>query len=708
MLRPYRMLTYYENEIRQWHSRLEEQYRNLESAAEAEPAANDEAPPKDAGAKDGKFKSKTALEHLTCLLKFMGDYVHKRLDYLKSSSCERIFFSDIWHLFKPGGHVISADGKQIYQIFNVTSTPHIGEERFSKFAKEDEDSREAADGHIVIQCIFIHFDGRQIGPVVRNVSIPKFDGEKAVTLLKVYPLRFHVRKKLERQIMARKPTGDQLDKSLRDGVAKLQETLIERGKLFTEVAAVKHMYYSGLTVDTRDEVQSQVMIDFAEAFLVEKNGNWRPEVKHLVGMIEISNSPRRDALCTALCCAEESVHNDIYVDNKRHHDFMKEMLRGVEDGVDDLPPAAIYPRPLETLKTGGSPLTRDDFLIMSYTVFGFVLRDRSWAQLDLTHLTHVTDSVDASANGNDDETEDDKTAFGRLVLPPGHKNMVLSLVSQHFRNKAAQRDRDSDEQVDIVRGKGKGLIILLHGAPGVGKTTTAEGVAEKFKKPLFQITCGDLGSSPNAVEDALQTNFALANRWGCILLLDEADVFLAERRRDYFNRNGLVAVFLRVLEYYAGILFLTTNRIGDFDEAFASRIHMSLHYPPLKLVSTSKIFELNLKMIKKRYQEADRKIMIDIQAIGDYAEEYWQRNVKARLNGRQIRNACQTALALAEFDAQPEGSKYDLTVRSDAKVHLTVKHIQTVSDVYLEFIEYLKAVHGTDAETHANEAGLRA
>lgn len=98
---------------------------------------------------------------------------------------------------------------------------------------------------------------------------------------------------------------------------------------------------------------------------------------------------------------------------------------------------------------------------------------------------------------------------------------------------------------------------------------STEGVAETFGKPLFQITCGkqeglrrrftlvlleycvgtsnltldlgDLGSTPKAVELALQTNFALANRWGCILLLDEADVFLAERRREDFNRNGMVA-----------------------------------------------------------------------------------------------------------------------------------------------------------------------
>ncbi|KAF5988631.1 putative aaa family atpase protein [Fusarium bulbicola] len=278
------------------------------------------------------------------------------------------------------------------------------------------------------------------------------------------------------------------------------------------------------------------------------------------------------------------------------------------------------------------------------------------AELHLTYFAHITDSIDDSSAVNDDETEDDKTAFGRLVLPTGHKKMVLSLISQHFRNKATQRDKERDEQVDIVRGKGKELILLLHGDPGVGKTKTAEGVAERFKKPLFQIKC----------------------------------------------------VFLRVLENYAGILFLTTNGIGDFDEAFASRIHTSLHYPPLDLFPTSKIFELNLKMVKKRYQETDRKITIDMNAIEEYAGEYWQKNAKARLNGRQIRNACQTALALAEFDAQPEGSKYDLAVRSAATVHLKVEKIRTVSEAYLEFTEYLKAVHDTDAETHANETGLRA
>ena len=42
-----------------------------------------------------------------------------------------------------------------------------------------------------------------------------------------------------------------------------------------------------------------------------------------------------------------------------------------------------------------------------------------------------------------------------------------------------------------------------------------------------------------------------------------------------------IVVFLRLLEYYEGILFLTTNRMGTFDAAFKSRIHLAIRYYPL-------------------------------------------------------------------------------------------------------------------------------
>ncbi|KAI2769024.1 hypothetical protein F4815DRAFT_497118 [Daldinia loculata] len=241
--------------------------------------------------------------------------------------------------------------------------------------------------------------------------------------------------------------------------------------------------------------------------------------------------------------------------------------------------------------------------------------------------------------------------------------MILSLVTQHFRDKESSRN----DQVDIVRGK--------------------EGVAEKFKKPLFQLTCGDLGTTAKDVESALEQNFALASRWGYILLLDEADVFLAQRTKEDFQRNGLVAV-------------------GDFDEAFASRIHISLYYPELGRKETLEVFKLNLQLIRDRFKGKPRKFIPDEMEIGAFAQEYWDQNPLDHWNGRQIRNACQTALALAEYEAQ--GKNHMVVLNPHAEVRLNVSHFKTVSDAYLAFSKHLKDIYGTHAARRAKEAGLRA
>ncbi|KAH6608460.1 aaa family atpase [Trichoderma cornu-damae] len=167
-----------------------------------------------------------------------------------------------------------------------------------------------------------------------------------------------------------------------------------------------------------------------------------------------------------------------------------------------------------------------------------------------------------------------------------------------------------------------------------------------------------------------------------------------------------LTVFLRVLEYYAGILFLTTNRIGDFDEAFSSRIHVSLYYPPLDLKSTRKIFKLNLRLIKERFGEKNRTIVINKRDILGYASDYWEKNEKMRWNGRQIRNACQTALAMAEFDAQRDAPGDEAA--QGAQVTLSHHHIMTVFGAYLEFMRYLKNIYGRDAERVAKDMGIRA
>jgi ATP-dependent Lon protease len=74
---------------------------------------------------------------------------------------------------------------------------------------------------------------------------------------------------------------------------------------------------------------------------------------------------------------------------------------------------------------------------------------------------------------------------------------------------------DVEKSTDVIQGKGNGLILLLHGGPGTGKTFTAEGVAEFAEKPLLRVTCGDVGTIAEVVEKRLRSNFHLGKIWDC-------------------------------------------------------------------------------------------------------------------------------------------------------------------------------------------------
>ena len=80
---------------------------------------------------------------------------------------------------------------------------------------------------------------------------------------------------------------------------------------------------------------------------------------------------------------------------------------------------------------------------------------------------------------------------------------------------------------------------------------------------------------------ALSTILRRAARWDSILLLDEADVYIRKRDND-LQHNAIVAEFLRTLEYFNGLLFMTTNRVDDVDDAILSRCIAVIRYevPP--------------------------------------------------------------------------------------------------------------------------------
>ncbi len=212
-----------------------------------------------------------------------------------------------------------------------------------------------------------------------------------------------------------------------------------------------------------------------------------------------------------------------------------------------------------------------------------------------------------------------------MVLPSDRKNLLRSLVEAH----------DSESGFDdFVRGKGQGLVINLFGLPGVGKTLSAEATSEHLRRPLYVVGSGDLGIQPADLDAALEDVFDVATCWGAIVLIDEADVFLERRSLHDMGRNAMVAVFLRHVEYYRGILFLTTNRITTFDEAFLSRIHVSLHFNKLTAAAKAQIWRAFLGKAGV--------------AEGEVSEDLLDKLASRNINGRQIKNVCRTAKSLAQ------------------------------------------------------------
>lgn len=154
----------------------------------------------------------------------------------------------------------------------------------------------------------------------------------------------------------------------------------------------------------------------------------------------------------------------------------------------------------------------------------------------------------------------------KLVLPQDHRDLIDILTADM-----------SVLMEDIVEGKSGGTTILCKGAPGLGKTLTAEVYAEVVGKPLYRVHSGQLGISAESVEASLSTILRRAARWGAILLLDEADVYIRQRDND-LQHNAIVAEFLRTLEYFSGLLFMTTNRTDDIDDAIVSRCIAIIKY----------------------------------------------------------------------------------------------------------------------------------
>jgi hypothetical protein len=274
-------------------------------------------------------------------------------------------------------------------------------------------------------------------------------------------------------------------------------------------------------------------------------------------------------------------------------------------------------------------VSEDQLWRCSPYILGFSFATKQWGRFSVSRIQDI-------------QFRD--AAFDQLVLAPEKKELIRSLVV----------DSSSGFQ-DIISGKGGGCIFLLHGEPGVGKTLTAEAVSELLHRPLYSVSVGELGVDIESLEKNLRRILDVAQIWDAVILIDEADIFLEKRGNDIV-RNSLCAVFLRLLEYHQGVMFLTTNRVKEFDPAFYSRISIALRYGNLQA-------------------EAREQVWTNLLAAAGIDGLDPAELAEVEINGRQIKTIIRLAQGLARQQGVPVG----------------IQHVNQTLDIGRQFFEDIKA-----------------
>lgn len=220
----------------------------------------------------------------------------------------------------------------------------------------------------------------------------------------------------------------------------------------------------------------------------------------------------------------------------------------------------------------------------------------------------------------------DKSLGDKLILPKENHDLVETLLAHNLKG-----------YKDVVKGKGQGAIILCVGPAGTGKTLTSEVFAEVSSRPLYTVQCSQLGTQPDDLEEELLKIFARAQRWKAILLLDEADVYIRERGND-LQQNAIVGVFLRTLEYYNGIMFMTTNRPDIVDDAIASRCIARVTYTIPTPQDQERIWKVLATTAKVTIDDKEMKKIID---------------KHMDLSGRDIKNLLKLAIMVSVNKKEP-------------------------------------------------------
>lgn len=522
---------------------------------------------------DALLDSYHTLLELRCYVDFVDKRImpqSQKFDDPAKPQAQKVRFEDLYYLFRPGelvywpaimrSDIMATPTREVFRLYGTNKCPTTSYNTYEPAAYCKPRNKEPKQGSqaFSIKIYAVDYDGNAYGAICgKDYLFQYFPGLLDVTSLPIYPLRYHSQ-------------SDEIIKSL-----------VEGGHRFREIIKNKHVMYCGWASNNSPHaeynpqyfhppgmrghpspygggeygppappmppgwpgsrpppnpppepidpatpvfkhpiyVESEVIVDFQEAFraypvwhryqnIEDRVRPYWPINPDMIDIIQWTNSSRSEK-----------------VSSTQDRTLITDGTTAVEQNQ-----IVVNDKFLSSKK--GTEVADEDLMLLPKRIFAYALRERKFFQADIRYVQQVQSGI---------------SSFDDLKIDKDHVQIIQSVVSSHFERKEMEKlaEYTNIMDQDLIRGKGRGVVILLHGAPGVGKTATAEAIALWHKKPLFAITCGDLGFTPEKVETSMSDIFRLAHLWDCILLLDEADVFLSQRELNSLQRNALVSVFLR-------------------------------------------------------------------------------------------------------------------------------------------------------------------
>lgn len=198
--------------------------------------------------------------------------------------------------------------------------------------------------------------------------------------------------------------------------------------------------------------------------------------------------------------------------------------------------------------------------------------------------------------------------------------------------------------------------ICLYGPPGTGKSALGVWLAEQLDRPLIQRKASDiLGMYVGESEANMAKAFRDAAREGAVLMFDEVDSFLADRRHAQQRwEASLVNEMLSQMEQFEGVFIASTNLMDSIDQAALRRFDLKLRFGYLKPDHARRLLKSNvdcLGLSGLTGEVADSVAALPALTPGDFAA------VARRHRFKPLRDARELAAALREECLMKEDGK---------------------------------------------------